>query len=382
MKEPGSISLAMIVRNEARYLPGCLESVRGIVDEIVIVDTGSTDGTPEMAAELGARVYSFPWNDDFAGARNESLSHCRCEWILVLDADERLAAGQKEPVRQCARARGAVAHTLLVKGTATLPAGPSTQVMPFERLFRNVPGIRFEGTVHEQVASSIRRMGGVVSPSSIVIEHLGYAQGPEALERKAERNRRLLLARLAKSPNDAYACYHMGNMAAMFQQYEDARSYLRRALAADGLPPPLRAVSWALLAEIALRMGRLVEAAGCCRSSLALAPRQMAARWYLVGTFVQTKDYTAACACLREILQMFFEGAPPAALDVSVDVYVDEWRVRLITGQCLWKIGDTSSALRSFEAALRLNPQSQEILSNLALARRSVPMAASGSRPV
>jgi len=370
MREPGSISLAMIVRNEARHLPGCLESVRGIVHEIVVVDTGSTDGTPETAAKLGARVFSIPWNEDFAAARNESLRHCRAEWILVLDADERLGAGQAESVRMCAHDVGAMAHTLLVKGTATLATGPSTQIMPFERLFRNHVGIQFEGTVHEQVASSIRRMGGVVRPTSIIIEHLGYAQGPEVLKRKAERNCRLLHARLAKNPKDAYACYHMGNMAAMFQKYEEARTYLRRALEAEGLPAPLRAVSWDLLAEIALRLGRPVEAAGCCRSSLALAPRQMAARWYLAGTFVQTKDYAGACVCLREILRMFFDGSHPTALDVSVDVHIDEWRVRLITGQCLWKMGDTASAVRYFEAALLLNPESPEILSNLAVARR------------
>src|SRR5437667_7943437 len=83
-----SLSLTMIVRNEEATLAACLSSAADLVDEIVVVDTGSTDGTKEVAARFGARVFDFPWRDDFAAARNESLSHARGNWILWLDGDE------------------------------------------------------------------------------------------------------------------------------------------------------------------------------------------------------------------------------------------------------------------------------------------------------
>ncbi len=368
----------MIVRNESTSLPGCLESVRGAVDEIVVVDTGSTDDTREVAARFGARVFSFPWRDDFADARNESLKHCTGDWVLMLDADERLGPGQAGALRACAADPAAFAYTVLVRGTATLPTGPSVQVMPYERFFRRAPGVRFEGTVHEQIAPSIVRLGGLIKPSSVTVEHLGYGGGVESLGRKAERNRRLLRARLKKNPGDSYACYHLGNMAAMFQNYGEAGTYLRRALASDGLPKPLRAVAWNILAEAELRSGRTVESAACCRSSLALAPVQVAARWYLVGTCVHGKDYAGALRHLQEILDIFFESPLPPPLDVSVDIQIEEWKVRHITGQCLWKTGDTAAALRSFACALQLNPSSVEIQANFSTALKA---ARSGEPP-
>src|ERR1022692_1284743 len=86
----GLIAAALIVRDEAAYLGACLESIRHVVDDIVVVDTGSVDGTPALAAAHGARVYHRAWENDFAAARNAALGYCRTDWILYIDADERL----------------------------------------------------------------------------------------------------------------------------------------------------------------------------------------------------------------------------------------------------------------------------------------------------
>ena len=90
------LTLCLIARNEEEMLPGCLASVRGVVDEVVVVDTGSTDRTRQVAAEAGALVLDRPWDDDFAAPRNLALSRATAGWVLALDADERLApsAGQ------------------------------------------------------------------------------------------------------------------------------------------------------------------------------------------------------------------------------------------------------------------------------------------------
>ncbi len=372
------LSLCMIVRDESKFLAGCLESVRGLVDEMIVVDTGSTDDTAAIASAAGARVYPFAWRNDFAAARNESFSRCTAEWVLFLDADERFAAGQEESLRRLLDDADASAYTLLVRSRATMPTGPSVQVMPYARLVRRDGRFRFEGTIHEQISPSIERAGGTVKPSALVIEHLGYGQGVDVLRKKAERNIPLLRERLRKNPNDAYACYQIGNTASMFGDYAGAKEYLRRALRPGGMQDPLRALVWNLLAETELRTGSPGEAEKCCRASLALVPVQMTARWYLVGAHIERKDFAAALVPLGEILAMFFDVPTPPPVGISVDLQMEESVVRQIMGQCCWKTGDTQAALRCFSEALRLDPSSPGIQANFATALRAagpVPQA-------
>jgi glycosyltransferase involved in cell wall biosynthesis len=99
-----TISLSMIVKNEEGTLGHCLQSVQGLVDEMIVVDTGSTDATIEIARRHGASVFSFPWGNDFAAARNESLRHCTCNWILILDADEAIDVQDHPLIRQTCEA--------------------------------------------------------------------------------------------------------------------------------------------------------------------------------------------------------------------------------------------------------------------------------------
>ena len=94
------VSLCMIVKNEEKNLPDCLASIRDAVDEIVIIDTGSTDGTRQIAASFGARVFDLPWSDSFADARNASIEHARGEWIFWMDADDRIDAGNLEKLKK------------------------------------------------------------------------------------------------------------------------------------------------------------------------------------------------------------------------------------------------------------------------------------------
>jgi len=366
-----SLSLAMIVRDESKFLDGCLESVRGLVGEIVVVDTGSTDDTPAIARRHGAAVYSVPWREDFAAARNASLGHCTGDWILVLDADERFAAGQEGQLRACMADPHAAAFSILIRCPHTMPTGRSLQIMPYARLFRRDARVRFEGTVHEQISPSIERTGGRILPSTLLIEHLGYDQGEDVLRRKAERNLPLLRKRLARDPDDAYAAYQIGNTETMFMRYAEARPYLRRALRPGGLPPSLQALVWNLLAEGALRSGAAAEAAECCLASLAIAPVQVAARWYLAGAFIERKDFARAIPPMDEILDIFCGPDPPPPPGIAVDIRIDTWKILQIRGQCLWKAGDGAGAIRSFAEAVKLNPADSSLRANLGTALRA-----------
>lgn len=186
----------MIVRNEMRNLQGCLESVRLLADEVIVVDTGSTDGTGRRARELGARVVDFAWGDDFSAARNAGLEQARGAWILVLDADETLGADAREAVRSLVGREPREAFSLVQVGLG--PLGRPLR-MPIVRLFPNDPGIRFEFPLHEQVDRALARRGFPVRMTTIEIQHSGY-DSPERAAEKRGRYRSLIDAALAGNP--------------------------------------------------------------------------------------------------------------------------------------------------------------------------------------
>lgn len=147
-----SCSAVLIARNEEAIIEGCLRSVRDLADEIVVLDTGSTDQTRDRARNLGARVVESDWRDDFAKARNEAVSHARGQWILSIDADERIMRGDREGLRLLLSDASRVAYRLWLR--------PDAAFTPFRhcRLFRNHRDIRFEGRIRESVVPSLRRL--------------------------------------------------------------------------------------------------------------------------------------------------------------------------------------------------------------------------------
>ncbi len=204
------LSATLIVKNEAAHLARCLDSVRGVVDEVVVVDTGSTDDTVPVAEKLGARVVRHVWTDDFAAARNVALDAARGEWILHLDADEALTPESAQALRGLVETCSA--NGLLV--TMHHFTQPDALTDHFEseevRIFRNKPAHRFELNLHTQILPSIQRAGGTVAPSPLRIAHYGYlstqAQGSDRLRRNLE----LLRAEAERRPDDAYSWIKLG----------------------------------------------------------------------------------------------------------------------------------------------------------------------------
>ncbi len=155
------VSLCLIARDEERLLPGCLSSVRGAVDQIVLVDTGSTDRTAAIAREAGALVVEQPWREDFSAPRNEALRHATGEFMLQLDCDERLAPGAGDAVRRAVR-RAAFDVGMLPLHDASRLDAPVDEVLSgrarlgppqrLPRLLRRTDDLRYHGLVHECVA--------------------------------------------------------------------------------------------------------------------------------------------------------------------------------------------------------------------------------------
>ena len=189
-----TISLCMIVKNEERDLPRCLESARALVDEIIVVDTGSVDKTREVAERFGARVYDYTWRDDFAAARNHSIARASKQWILFLDADEELEVSQHGAIKKKLRERGIDGLSLLVESKTAGTAGSSVHYVV--RLFRNFKGIRFRGPIHE----SIDARGLTFQFSSFRIYHYGYILDRRGRNKKIEREEDILLGLTRDDP--------------------------------------------------------------------------------------------------------------------------------------------------------------------------------------
>jgi tetratricopeptide (TPR) repeat protein len=226
------VTLCMIARNEERFLPECLSRARAAVDEIVLVDTGSTDRTVEIAQSFGARVLHTQWADDFSAPRNIGLREATGDWILVLDADEFLQPGSCERIRELVQnpaVSGYHLHFVNIYGK-----GRTLGVM-MVRLFRNLPGLAYQNIIHEQVTPSLQRLGGelglVLASADVEVEHHGYTDEVMDQRGKNERNERLFEKQLAATPDDIYSHYKYGDFLRRVPgRGVDARRLLDRCL--------------------------------------------------------------------------------------------------------------------------------------------------------
>ncbi|CAG7649192.1 hypothetical protein PAESOLCIP111_05813 [Paenibacillus solanacearum] len=210
---PLNVSLCMIVRDEEAFLERCLASAAGIVSEIIIVDTGSVDGSREIAKRFGAEVLEFPWSGDFAAARNAGLQRASGQWILVMDADERLLAVNEAAWASLLRQDTAGYYVKLISYVGDRTGGDYVTDYAC-RLFRNDARIRFEGMIHEEVVTSIRRLPepeGIIRPSPITIAHDGYLEPVLARKNKKRRNMDIIREALRRTPDDPVLHYALGS---------------------------------------------------------------------------------------------------------------------------------------------------------------------------
>ncbi|MCC6749305.1 MAG: glycosyltransferase [Deltaproteobacteria bacterium] len=229
-----SLSLCMIVKNEEATLGACLDSVAGLVDELVVVDTGSTDGTRELVRSRGGRLLERTFDGDFSDARNAGLEAVTADWILVLDADEALEVSSRAKLGPLLDDAGADAFTLTVRNLAPEGELATYEDLRLTRLFRRHPAYRYEGTIHEQVRPAIERAGGRIRSSELLVLHRGYAQPTAQGESRVARNLALLEAAVARAPAEAYLHYQLGATLKALGRFPEARAALERALELGG----------------------------------------------------------------------------------------------------------------------------------------------------
>ncbi len=256
------VSLCMIVRNEERFLAECLASARDAVDEINVVDTGSTDRTVEIARSFGANVIFREWRNDFAWARNESLEMATRRWTIVLDADEELTPESAVLLRALAETPAALTgvyvkiqnHVDDVSGVA------STMTHMLPRVFPSTPRIRYRSVIHENIfVDGERHIVGVTSP--IVIRHKGYAAEVMTSRDKGARNQPLLERAMREAADDAFSWFNFGVAAVAAGDHETGAEVLERMFA---MPGPAAAVLPDRLGDARARVRRRARRLRSC----------------------------------------------------------------------------------------------------------------------
>lgn len=236
-----TITLSMIARDEEKFIANAIESVKDVVDEIVVVDTGSKDRTAEIARELGAKVLHFKWNDDFSAARNFGLKEATSDWLLVLDADEEILKEQAPKLRQMAELEND-AYIFMQKNFSNTQAfgfvpesrkGFKGHYPSFIfRMFRTGKGISFEGFVHETIDASLARIKARVGMSNVPIYHFQELKGSDAFREKQLKYAEMLEKGLDKYPDKAKAYHHIGIAYYRFREdYEKAISCFEKSIA-------------------------------------------------------------------------------------------------------------------------------------------------------
>ncbi|RIV17630.1 glycosyltransferase [Alicyclobacillaceae bacterium I2511] len=349
----------MIVRNEAGSLPRCLESLRGVADELVVVDTGSTDDTVAIARGFGAVCDTVTWQADFAQARNVSLSHASKDYILVLDADEVLEPEAAAKISTCLRdfpqADGFLVHILNeTDGEGVRDVEESVSV----RLFRNRPHYRFHGALHEQIAESILNTNppGVIYDCPLHIQHWGYTQALVKQQGKQVRNLRLAEAEWKAHPKDAFRAYNLGVEYLRNRRVGDAVVVLavaQQEIVSEAL--------WAsrfykIYCTALMQQGSWPEAQKQLQFALSLYP-DYTDLYYLLGVLrSQQQDFVGALAALAQCIQMGDPPVPPYTVEKGLASY----RAYFAMGQVFQQLGKTAEAVAAYREAFSQNPSFTE----------------------
>jgi FkbM family methyltransferase len=305
-REP-AISLCMIVRDNARTLRSSLESIRPWVDEMIVIDTGSTDDTPKIAQDMGARVYHFPWCDSFSAARNESLRHARGRWIFWMDSDDTIDAANGGRLQELGRRDtdpGVLGYVMQVHcpGAGRDGRGDMT-VVDHVKLFRNRPDMRFDGRIHEQILPAIGAAGGEVVFTDIFVVHSGYDHSPEGQKRKLERDLHLLNLELSERPNHPFTLFNFGMTYTDVGRYEEACDSLKRSIAHSGCMDSHLRKAYALLVYCQLQGGQREAAEETCRRGLELFPTDVELRFRRALILQESGQLDQAAAIYRSVLE-------------------------------------------------------------------------------
>lgn len=383
-----TLGVVLIVKDEADNLPALFETIAEVADEVVVVDTGSTDRTVAICRSWGVKVVHQPWRNDFALARNRSIAEAGSTYLLWLDADDRLPPSTQAELR---RLRDDVLPTLRNRAfkfeIRSLNAdgeafGVVGGVFLQTRLFPRLRDARFRNAVHEEIDSSLQTLGVHVVPIDLVVEHVGY-MSPEVRQAKARRNEALLRGELEREPGNFSLLLHMAMTLRALDRHEEAERRLSEALAhlrTARVNPHLEAELHVLRSSYRLVLQERAGARADLEQAMELWPEWSVPCVALAGVLLDEREHEAAWMLIQRARgATFFPGAtghPPALTERNLELFSAEvlrsrgshvaaaecltraldlaprdLDVRLMLGQTLLDIGDNLRAREVLEPA-------------------------------
>ena len=310
------LSLCMIVKNEQAHLHRCLSSIKPVVDELIIVDTGSTDRTKAIARDFGARIFDFNWQNDFAAARNFGLARATGHWILVLDADEIISARDHKPLRTLAShpsipytaysfvTRNYLSDAHQVGWTSNRGDYPLEEAgsgwIPTEkvRLFPRDPEIVFSYPVHEVLEPALVRKKIPIQPCPIPVHHYGPLN-ESRLKAKNRQYYRIGKTKLADAKNNGAALHELALQAGNLGKIDEAIELWRQAIALQ----PDQAESYVHLSTAFFRKAEYEQSKRTALTALELAPGMKEAIYNRALCEVCSGEFAAAGHRLAKLLQ-------------------------------------------------------------------------------
>jgi hypothetical protein len=344
------LSACLIVRDEAAHVGDCLRSLAGLVDEAVVVDTGSRDDTAALARAAGARVFESRWRGSFAAARNESLRHARGDWILYLDADERVVTGVRHELE------GVLSDPQLA--ACTVAFRPVTGYTRYRerRLFRRHPAIRFEGVIHETIGPSLARLaaeGLRIGSSDVAIDHLGYDGD---LGRKHRRNVPLLRRRLAGDPLHVYSWHDLGCALEALGEEAEAEACWRRAVdIVRAKPVPAETDLVPFLDLLRLRQRRGEDVGALLGEALQRFPGSPLLDWMEARELIARGLHGAALPRLERLAS--FDAGSFCDAGVAFEQRILTELCCEALGLCCWALGRFAAAAAWYERAAQAAPE-------------------------
>jgi glycosyltransferase involved in cell wall biosynthesis len=365
LREPGGarVSLTVIVKDEEKNLPRCLESVRGVFDEIVVLDTGSKDRTIEIARSFGARVFDFVWVDDFAAARNAALARATGDYSFWLDADDLIEPPERGKLQallaslKCGGTRSAYVVRCACDPGEDGSGGET--VVDHVRLFPLIEGVRWTYRVHEQILPALKRAGMPVEWTEITVRHTGYSD--RALRsRKLDRDGRILREELAERPDDPFTLFNLGSIAIERAEWDEALAYLRRSLSGSAPTDSITRKLFALIARAHQMKGDSQSALDCCAEGLSLDPEDAELWFRKAVVHRQRGESREAEQCWRKILTL---SRPQKFASVDQGIYGHLTRRNLAV--LAKERGDLEQAKRQWRAVLEECPGDREAIRRL-----------------
>jgi len=348
-RPPQRVSLCMIMRDEQEHLPRCLESVRDAVDEIVIVDTGSTDRSIEIAEGFGARVLHEEWKGDFAAPRNTGIDAATGDWILVLDADEELIDGAR--IRDLLHDEAIEGYCLREVNFIGEERGIESVVNSAFRLFRNRPAYRYSGALHEQIMGTVDPEGGRVTRFvGIEIHHYGYLEPTSRARQKTDRNMAIVMEEVARRPGDSFTLFNAGVEFQRIGQFEEALDYFSRSFKAlDSLKAYYASLLLRNIVATLNAMERWDEALDVLADALSAYP-DFTDLHYLQGQIhASRREYRAAVQSFRRAIDLGDHGGDRYLAQAGMGSFYS-WHA---LGTLYEMMGDGHEAVRCQRNAIR-----------------------------